>query len=140
MQKQILFLAILMNSQPAYCDDLAVLYSGKCNPQSPNTHDINVCSYQAYQKSEDALNAAYKHLVSSLSKDCESQEKCTEIKKLLIASQRGWIIYRENDCGAIYEEYAEGSIRTSISFQCLRLHAERRTLELKNYPDYWHVQ
>lgn len=103
----------------------------KCDKGSPNTFAINECSEEAFKVVESQLNAAYKQVSVLLTSPSNDLDNPAEIRKYLIAAQRAWIMFRENDCLAQDIATGNATIRAGYFF-CMQAHAEIRTKQLQD--------
>ncbi|RYE95008.1 MAG: DUF1311 domain-containing protein, partial [Oxalobacteraceae bacterium] len=59
------------------------------------------------------------------------------VAKGFIQAQRSWLSYRESECGAIFEKYRDGTIRTSMEAGCrIRLTRLRTYMIWRNWLTY----
>lgn len=97
------------------------------------TPDINQCASIEQKKVEANLNKVYQRVLKSLGRQDESQPSSAAVRTSFIAAQKAWIRFREADCDAVFQKYADGSIRTVMYIGCLQNHAERRIKDLEAY-------
>lgn len=88
------------------------------------TADINDCAAQELKGVENKLNEAYKRTLNSLDQN---------VQQSLITAERAWIKFREADCRARYDQYANGSMRTMVYLSCMKKRAEERIQSLSDY-------
>ena len=103
-----------------------------CDRDSANTLAINACSEDDFKAAESRLNKVYKRAISLLSSDSDVDSYSAETKKYLIAAQRAWVVFRENDCLAGDTASGNATLRTEY-FGCMQQHAESRTKQLLEY-------
>lgn len=84
--------------------------------------DMNIESYEEYQKVDKELNKVYKQLTSKL----EPHQK-----KLLVESQRQWIKFRDADCDFVASEFEGGSVQPLVINECMTERTKTRIKELK---------
>lgn len=95
------------------------------------TPEINECARTQMAAAEVALNEVYARIRSDLaSQDCDMN--CGETRKLLTLAQRQWVDFRRQDCDAVWQYNADGSIRTVAFLSCMQRHAEDRTRQLRD--------
>ena len=96
--------------------------------------EINECAKRTLQVKDRELNDAYQKLVKSLTPDDKQDTTDYEgVKKQLLAGQRAWITYRDNDCKAKLTLHASGTIRGAVYLGCLAERTEQRTKELRSW-------
>jgi uncharacterized protein YecT (DUF1311 family) len=98
------------------------------NPTS--APEVNECAAIEQKRVEGKLNASYARVLRTLEQPDTDTEKRAELKRLLVASQRAWVLFRRADCDALYKRNEAGSARTVILHECLQRHAERRISDL----------
>lgn len=107
-----------------------------CDRESSNTFAINACSEDDFKVAESRLNDVYKRVLSSLSKAPDGTHVPSYdpagARKYLIAAQRAWIVFRDNDCLAKDSVSDFATLRVAY-FSCMQLHAETRTKQLLEY-------
>ena len=100
------------------------------------TLEINACGARDLQREEarmeEYLQAAYRGLM-------EAEEARTQEEAWLRASQSAWKAYADIACGAVYEKWSDGTIRTSIYLGCMIDLTRERThyvwRSFLSYPD-----
>ncbi|MEC4722565.1 lysozyme inhibitor LprI family protein [Noviherbaspirillum sp. CPCC 100848] len=97
------------------------------------TPDINQCASIEQKKVEANLNKVYQRVLKSLGQQDAPQPSSAAMRTSFIAAQRAWIKFREADCDAVYQKYADGTIRTVMYIGCMQHHAERRIKDLEAY-------
>ena len=96
--------------------------------------EIDECAKRTLQAKDKELNDAYQKLVKSLVPDDRQDTTDYEgVKKQLLAGQRAWITYRDNDCKAKLNLHASGTIRGAVYLSCLTERTEQRTKELRTW-------
>ena len=113
----ILMLILTVSPRPAFagseqkpCEDAATQL------------EMNNCAEQDANASDKALNEVYRSVLNKLG---------PEDKNALKSTQRGWIMYRDDDCAAETALYAGGSIAPLIRFSCLAKLTKERTAEIR---------
>jgi len=120
MMKAALYALAILIAAPAFahaqqdCGDLA------------SQAEMNICADHAFKKSDAELNAAYKQIEGRLSDDPAS-------KKLLVASQRAWVAFRDAECTFASSGVAGGSMQPFIQSSCLEDLTKKRVTDLKGY-------
>ncbi len=94
------------------------------------TQELEKCLRQEVTKADARLNASYKSVLSALERAKKDNPGADESRKKLVAAQRAWIQFRDNDCDAIYALHIEGSLRGVLYLQCIIDHTNGRTDEL----------
>jgi len=102
-----------------------------CDRESSNTFAINACSEEDYKTAELKLNKIYKLVLQELSENSTDKLRSVKTKKHLVAAQRAWLVFRENECLAADLASGNATLRTSY-FGCMQQHAESRTKELQD--------
>lgn len=94
------------------------------------TYQINMCSQQEVHTAEAEM-----HEYLNASKERYSKE--TQLLRLLAESQEQWREYRKVHCDAIYQAWAEGTIRGVMYNDCMLDVTKSRTHELwQSYLTY----
>lgn len=109
----------------------SVSYASSC-AQAYTTLDMNEC-LAGLLKQSDARRAEY--LESAIERHADRAALTTKIA----ASDAAFTAYRDAECGAVYEDWKEGSIRGIMSLTC-RIHlTDKRTTDIwqnwLTYPD-----
>jgi uncharacterized protein YecT (DUF1311 family) len=94
---------------------------------APKTQaDMNICSFQSYQKVDNELNVLYKDKLAWL------QYPAT--KQRFVQAQKAWIAFRDSSC--LYEvgpREESGTIWPLLQNGCMEALTKRRVAELKEY-------
>ena len=99
-----------------------------------STPEINECASLEFEKVDKELNAAYKEVMSSLSDDDPYlAQRYADTKESLVAAQRLWIKFREEDCNAVFNYFRDGTISTAMQLSCMTEHTKLRTQQLKSF-------
>jgi len=85
---------------------------------------------EEFHRADGKLNAAYSALFNLARNARTKDERHAEIFESLVAAQRAWIMYRDNDC-RYYEVEIEGQLRAPLVYQCLTEHTRARTARLR---------
>jgi uncharacterized protein YecT (DUF1311 family) len=88
--------------------------------------ELNNCANAAYEKSDAELNALYKQVTARLKDDARRT-------KLLVATQRAWIAFRDAECAFVGEPTADGSVNPLVRANCLDRITSARVNDLKSY-------
>lgn len=96
------------------------------------TPAINQCMYKDLVEAEKVMA---KYLAKSLERYLEDEVSVASIKK----GQEAWLSYREEHCGAVYDTWRDGTIRTAMGLGCKLELTHQRTIVLwqsfLNYVD-----
>jgi uncharacterized protein YecT (DUF1311 family) len=107
---------MVMIAALAAAGGLAAAPPPKCPGES--TPEINDCQSATLAKAEDELQrylaAARGRLKSDAADDAGAAKALAAFDKV----QTAWIAYREADCGAVYDAWSSGTIRTTIALTC----------------------
>ena len=99
-----------------------------------NTIEVNACLAARFGEADADLNRYYGMAVRRVRK-----EGGAFVAKGLIQAERSWLSYRNSECGAVFEKYRDGTIRTSMEIGCrTRLTRLRTYVIWRNwltYPD-----
>jgi uncharacterized protein YecT (DUF1311 family) len=88
-----------------------------------NQHDMNMCAWYKFVKSDIELNGVYRELQSNLDG--------RDPKKLVVA-QKAWIIFRDKNCDFSTSDVDQGSMWGMVSSYCKRDMTEDRIYQLKD--------
>jgi uncharacterized protein YecT (DUF1311 family) len=98
------------------------------------TIDVNACLAARFGEADADLNRYYDVAVQRVRK-----EGGEPVAKGFIQAQRSWLSYRTSECGAIFDKFRDGTIRTSMEIECrIRLTRLRTYMIWRNwltYPD-----
>jgi uncharacterized protein YecT (DUF1311 family) len=86
--------------------------------------ELNVQAAAGYRAADLELNQTYKQVLAHLS---------SEARPLLRASQRAWIVFRDEECAFRTSGAAGGSIYPMIKQNCLEELTRVRAQELRNF-------
>jgi uncharacterized protein YecT (DUF1311 family) len=104
-----------------------------CNPGG-NTQEMNKCAEMTLAEKDRELNQAYRALVQSLKPDSKvDSTDYAKVKKRLLAAQRAWLTFRDNDCTAKEVQWNAFTMRGGIYFGCMIERTEQRTKELRSW-------
>ena len=104
-----------------------------CKTQQ-NTLEINECARLTLVEKDRELNSAYQRVLAALvRRDKDDPTDYENARKQLVAAQRAWMQFRDNDCAAMFTLYAMGTIRTVTYLSCVIERTEQRTLELRKW-------
>lgn len=97
-----------------------------------STYELNTCADRAFQKADDALNAAYKKALAHAAKNgMEKPYDSESWQKALRESQRAWVAFRDADCkGLVPMAWGGGSATSGEVLGCMIEKTEARTKEL----------
>jgi uncharacterized protein YecT (DUF1311 family) len=92
---------------------LAVLFCAPALAQNcgnPQTQmELNLCSYQDFQKADAVLNATYRQLMEKISPTGQAS---------LRKAEKSWVAYRDNQCAFETLGTLQGSINAMMVNQC----------------------
>jgi uncharacterized protein YecT (DUF1311 family) len=91
-----------------------------------NQHELTVCADQAFKKTDAVLNDLYGQIKARLKGDDATA-------KLLAASQRAWIAFRDAECTFATSSTAQGTIHPMLRLQCLDAVTAKRIEDFKVY-------
>lgn len=96
------------------------------------TIEIGECVKKEYDKADAELNDVWKAIMATFQdKDYMPAEDVKAWKDALLASQRDWIKFKEEDCDAVGYEWYGGTGRSNAVVFCLLDHTTARTKDLK---------
>jgi uncharacterized protein YecT (DUF1311 family) len=103
--------------------------------------DLTQCWYRQYKKTDAHLNALYRRLLDSMTKELavDRRKNDTEITKLdetslldLKRTQHVWLRYRHSQCDAAEQQYNGGSAAPMVWEECMVDVTNHRIDELKD--------
>lgn len=98
------------------------------------TIEVNACFAARFVEANADLNRYYNMAIRR-----GRREGGAPVAKKLVQAERSWLSYRDTECGAAYEKYRGGTIRTSMETGCLiRITRLRTYIIWRNwltYPD-----
>ena len=86
--------------------------------------DLDACAGDAFARADAALNLAYKTVTARL----KSQD---DAKTALVAAQKAWIGFRDDECAFEASGSAGGSVHPMIVTQCRTKLTQARTAALR---------
>jgi uncharacterized protein YecT (DUF1311 family) len=89
------------------------------------TPDLNECAAREQKQAEVKLNQVYQRVLKTISSP--------KVRTQFVAAQRAWVKFREADCKAVYEQHADGTIRTVMYLGCMQNRAQTRIKELEMF-------
>ena len=122
----LLLIAVLSTASPIFqgAEQNKDDYDFPCKAGATSDFGVAVCQYQRYKKADAALNSEYRRILSTSTK---------KRRNFLIAAQRAWARFRDNDCLAIGSDWEGGHGRPGTEFACLADRTEQRTTQLRPY-------
>jgi uncharacterized protein YecT (DUF1311 family) len=121
MKAALLGLALGVSFLPhAHADD--------CMDKASSQADMNECADISYKASNATLNKLYAQIQQRLKDDPDT-------RKLLLATQRAWIAYRDAECNFAASATSGGSAYPMIAELCLDGMTQKRIGDLKSYLD-----
>lgn len=116
----------LLVTAPAFAEDQPIC------PDAQTTIEIGECVSKEYDKADAELNAVWKKVMTSFKKNDTMPAKDLKAwKETLLASQRDWVKFKEQDCDAVGYEWFGGTGRSNALVFCLLDHTTARTKDLK---------
>jgi len=100
--------------------------AAQCDRNDESQTGMNICADADYKAADAKLNQTYGRIIKRLSGDRDTT-------KLLQASQRAWIAFRDAECSFQTSASREGSIHPMEVAICLRNLTEERTKALDAY-------
>ncbi|WP_299010494.1 lysozyme inhibitor LprI family protein [uncultured Shewanella sp.] len=92
---------------------------------------INQCMHKDLIAAEKVMD---KYLAKSLERYLDDSVSRASIKK----GQDAWMSYRDEHCGAVYDTWRDGTIRTSMGLDCqLELTHQRTTVLWRSFLTYF---
>ena len=87
---------------------------------------LDRCADAAFERADRALNDAYKEILRRLAGD-------EHARQLLVATQKGWIAFRDAECRFAVSSTENGSIYPMEYSLCLEDETRKRTKDLQAY-------
>ncbi len=131
--RHLLFAAALLVAAPALAAPaLADDEVPGCENASSNV-EIGYCVQDAYQKADKALNAFWPKVLASIdAADYVPPADRKTWKETVIAAQRAWVTFKEEDCAAVEYEWWGGSGAGIAEATCLYDRTTRRLEQLQD--------
>ncbi len=128
MRASLIALALLLGlAAPAAAQDLTDCIGGGGNMEAME------CILVAYEKADAELDAVWTKVLASVRPEGSMTADEVRIwKEDLLESQRGWIIFKENDCDAVTYEWYGGTGANFAVVDCLYRHTVARTRDLED--------
>lgn len=101
-------------------------FAEECDRNDQTQTGMSICAVSAFAASDAKLNAAYGQIMKRLSDNAAA-------RKLLQASQRGWIAFRDAECKFASSGVEGGSIQPMIQAGCLQGLTDARVAQLGTY-------
>jgi uncharacterized protein YecT (DUF1311 family) len=102
--------------------------------QHPNsTRESIECASQAFAASDAKLNETYGRVLALFPGADEGRWYPASTREHLIASERAWIKYRDENCTAISWNYKSGSIRDEMELGCRKELTDQRIKSLEQF-------
>jgi uncharacterized protein YecT (DUF1311 family) len=98
----------------------------ECDRSDETQSGMNICADVDYRASDARLNKAYGEIIKRLSDNAEG-------RKLLQASQRAWIAFRDAECAFSTSNSRDGSIYPMLMLECLQGSTDLRIEQLGAY-------
>lgn len=127
MRRYFIALVLALMSGPAAAD----IWS-ECN-NGPNVV-MTQCIWDRYEAVDAELNAAWKEILAKFdTMDYMKPEDVAAWKGKLVAAQRAWITFKDDDCnGAVAYEWFGGSGANAAIGACLYGHTRARVDDLRS--------
>ena len=107
---------------------------GRASCPGTTTIDVDACLTARFGEADADLNRYYDMAIRRV-----RREGGAAIAKGLVQAERSWLSYRDFECGAVFEKYRDGTIRTGMETECrIRLTRLRTYIVWRNwltYPD-----
>jgi uncharacterized protein YecT (DUF1311 family) len=100
----------------------------ECDPSDDSQIGMSICAGADYVAADAELNKTYSELMERLSDDAEG-------RKLLQATQRAWIAFRDAECEFSTNDSRDGSIHPMLVSNCLESLTIDRTKQLAAYME-----
>lgn len=98
--------------------------------------DMTICAGRDYEAADAELNAVWKQArAAAKAEDAGHDERLKGAEAALLASQRGWIAYRDGQCELAGFEARGGSMEPMLVAMCLAETTRLRSQELRRYID-----
>lgn len=95
--------------------------------------ELNMCAYNDFQKADDELNALWPKVKEfAAAGDAEIDKSQQGYSKALLASQRGWLAYRDGQCELYGFQSRGGSMEPMLVSGCKADLTKKRVKELKD--------
>lgn len=106
---------------------MPVIASEDASCSNANTQSqMNTCAAQEYQRTDAALNSAYREVMARLTDNAPARAK-------LRAAQRAWIGFRDAECAYVSSATEGGSVQPMVRNQCLTHMTSERTQALREH-------
>ncbi|MFL6726148.1 MAG: lysozyme inhibitor LprI family protein [Sphingomicrobium sp.] len=105
-------------------------YSQGCSGKASSQMEMNMCAEQELERADKALNAAWVKARASAKDDPRTT-------KLLLASQRAWLKYRDAECALVADLDRGGSIAPQSQRECAVDLTKERTKDLVEFVQAW---
>lgn len=97
----------------------------ECNDSS-NQMELNQCAARAFEAADRELNADFRDIQRRLGKDADT-------KRLLVDTQRAWILFRDAECAFQTSAAAQGTIFPLVYANCKTDLTNDRIKQLRVY-------
>ena len=128
MRRTVAAIAFLFLTVPALGDD-----PPGCDALTSNV-EIGQCTAEAYKKADRELNDIWPKVLAAIDgqKEAMPPDALQTWKANVIAAQKAWVTFKENDCGAVEYEWWGGSGASIAETACLYGHTADRVADLKS--------
>ena len=110
---------------------MAALADDSCD-RATTTPEINECARSEYQAADEKLGAVYRAALERIRLRLADAQQGADASKGLIQAQRLWGRFRDQDCGAVYELWRDGTIRGVMYWACMAERTEQRMAQLES--------
>jgi uncharacterized protein YecT (DUF1311 family) len=119
-------LAFALLAAPAFAQDDPL---AECDGPTPV---MNACIFEKYEQADAELNRVWQRVLATIRpSDFMPAEAANEWREHLIAAQRAWVTFKEEDCnGAVAYEWYGGSGANAAVGVCLYAKTVARTEDL----------
>ena len=100
--------------------------------ENGNQMELNLCAYKDYVKADKELNKLWPNIKKyAADSDADLEGNLKGYAKALLASQRGWLAYRDGQCALSGFESRGGSMESMVVSGCKARMTKERVKELR---------
>jgi len=93
--------------------------------------EMGACTQRAYEKADAELNAVWPKVLKAIAEaDYVPAAERKAWKERVVAAQRAWVTFKENDCAALAYEWWGGSGASIAETACLYARTAERVADL----------
>ena len=122
-------LALFIPAASALADDIP-----GCDNQTLNNMELDQCAGKAFKAADTELNQVWPKVLAFI--DSQSADMPADAGKAwkdsMLAAQRAWVTFKEDDCNAVQYEWYGGSGASLAVTSCLYHHTADRVADLKS--------